>query len=124
MNAVQSPPGDTVTTSPAIHKSWRPSLVLGLVTFIFHLYVNRGYGIFRDELYFIVCGRHPAFGYVDQPPLVPLLAAATQAAGESLRLRTVRSRDVMPYENDLPIFVARDPRVDIRSISPLLRHYE
>jgi len=61
---------------------------------------------------------------VDQPPLVPLLAAATQAAGESLQLRTVRSRDVMPYENDLPIFVARDPRVDIRSISPLLRHYE
>jgi hypothetical protein len=39
------------------------------------------YDAFRNELYFIVCGRHPAFGYVDQPPLVPLIAALTQAGG-------------------------------------------
>ena len=33
-----------------------------------------GYGFFRDELYFLVCGRHLAWGYVDMPPLVALQA--------------------------------------------------
>ena len=54
-----------------------PALWLGATCFLVHLFANAHYDVFRDELYFIVCGLHPAFGYVDQPPLIPLIAAAS-----------------------------------------------
>jgi hypothetical protein len=62
-----------------IAKDWqtRPSVLLAAASILIHLFVNGGYGFFRDELYFIVCGLNPAWGYVDQPPLVPLIAAAS-----------------------------------------------
>ena len=63
----------------------RPELVLFLAAFALHLWVNGSYGYFRDELYFIVCGRHPSWGYTDQPPLTPLIAAASEAIFHSLR---------------------------------------
>src|SRR5271157_3163703 len=63
----------------------RPELVLGLATLALHLWVNGSYGYFRDELYFIVCGRHLAWGYTDQPPLIPLIAWASDEAFHSLR---------------------------------------
>ena len=40
-----------------------------LLALAIHLLTNRGYGYFRDELYFIACARHLDWGYVDFSPL-------------------------------------------------------
>ena len=65
-------------------RNHRTALIAAAITFVLHVLGNPHYGFFRDELYFIACGRHPAFGYVDQPPLVPWLDALSQSFGPSL----------------------------------------
>ncbi|MEJ2005797.1 MAG: hypothetical protein P8X57_12765, partial [Cyclobacteriaceae bacterium] len=41
-----------------------------------------GYGIFRDELYYLACANQLDTGYVDHPPLsIWMLAAWTQVFG-------------------------------------------
>lgn len=54
---------------------------------ILHLVANirGGYGIFRDEFYYIDCSNHLAFGYVDQPPLsILILKISRFLFGDSL----------------------------------------
>ena len=48
-------------------------ILFSAIALFVHLLTNGRYGYFRDELYYIACGQHLAFGYVDQPPLSILL---------------------------------------------------
>lgn len=59
---------------------------IALAKLLFHIYFNNRYGYFRDEFDYIACGDHLAWGYVDQPPLIPFLIHIGRALlGDSLR---------------------------------------
>ena len=66
-----------------------PWLVAAATTATLLLLAGR-YGYHRDELYFLLAGRHLDWGYVDQGPLVPALARLldTIAPGNLVVLRT------------------------------------
>lgn len=74
---------------PVGPRSAMPWLVGAAVTAVLLLLAGR-YGYHRDELYFLLCGRHLDWGFVDQGPLVPALARAadTIAPGNLVLLRT------------------------------------
>src|ERR1700693_5823405 len=59
-------------------KSVRTSVLLLSSLSLFRLLIQLAginhYGWFRDELYYMACGQHLAWGYVDQPPLIALIA--------------------------------------------------
>ncbi|HXA84797.1 MAG TPA: glycosyltransferase family 39 protein [Candidatus Dormibacteraeota bacterium] len=53
-----------------------PAIVLYIVAakLLLHLLTVARYGIFRDEMYYLACSRHMAWGYVDHPPLTVWIA--------------------------------------------------
>jgi hypothetical protein len=64
-----------------------PALILYLSAFklILHFLTNGQYGYFRDELYYLACGEHLDWGYVDQSPLIAVVARASRLLlGDSL----------------------------------------
>jgi len=54
---------------------------VALVRIILYGFAGHNYGYFRDELYYLACGEHPAWGYVDQPPLIAWIAWLLQHSG-------------------------------------------
>jgi len=55
---------------------WVPALAL--IDFVAHLATAGRFPLHQDELYYIMCGRHPAWSYPDHPPLTPMLASITE----------------------------------------------
>lgn len=65
--------------------AWTVILTLAAVKLAVAFYASGFYHYFRDELYFIACGRHLDWGYVDHPPLVAIYAWIGERLGGSLR---------------------------------------
>ena len=59
--------------------------LIAAAAFVFFMATARGYGIFRDELYYLACSEHLGFGYVDQPPMTAWITwAVRHTLGTSL----------------------------------------
>ena len=68
---------------------WFSPLTIGAYFAVFklllHFVFNGNYGYFRDELYYIACGEHLAWGYPDHAPLVAWMTKTSRALlGDSL----------------------------------------
>lgn len=60
--------------------AYKEVLIVSTITFlIIYLSVfNKAYGYFIDEFYYIACANNPAAGYVDHPPLAPIVLTVFQ----------------------------------------------
>jgi len=72
------PQYSSFTSGPAI------VLYLTFAKLLLHILTAARYGIFRDEMYYVACSEHLAWGYVDHPPMNVFIAwVARQVFGDS-----------------------------------------
>jgi hypothetical protein len=80
-----SPPNIAGSGESLFSGNMRMAWLLAAVAVLVQMLTNGRYGYFRDELYFLACGDHLAWGYVDFAPLVALLARVSrEVLGDSL----------------------------------------
>ena len=63
VSSMAETPHSRFTSGPVI------VLYIAAAKMLLHLSMVARYGIFRDEMYYLACSRHMAWGYVDHPPL-------------------------------------------------------
>ena len=77
-------------SDPTLRAALRLALLFATIKLAVHVAANLweahiGYGYFRDEFYYIACGRHLAWGYVDHGPIVAVQARISELVfGRSL----------------------------------------
>jgi hypothetical protein len=71
----------SVFESPQSRFNSGPAIVLYIAAakMLLHLSMVARYGIFRDEMYYLACSRHMAWGYVDHPPFTVWVAWISRA---------------------------------------------
>jgi Dolichyl-phosphate-mannose-protein mannosyltransferase len=76
---------DATRATRTARTDMRIAWILGALCFLLQFSLCGRYGYFRDELYYVACSNHLAFGYVDFAPLLAWLARAFRLVfGDSL----------------------------------------
>ncbi len=85
MGAVTAVRADGLARSGWLENDYTIAAFFAITACVVHFLVNGRYGYFRDELYYAACGQHLAWGYVDQAPLIALIARVSRGLfGDSL----------------------------------------
>ena len=68
---------------PTLHAALRLAAVFGIVKLLLQFALtlwtlHLGYGYFRDEFYYLACGHHLAWGFVDHGPIVAVQARVSE----------------------------------------------
>ena len=77
--------------------------------------VSWRYGYMGDELYFVAASHHLAWGYADQPPLVPLIALAMDTIAPGvvavLRIPSMLATVARSPTRPMTIAISTSPRL-------------
>lgn len=94
---------------PTLAAEKRLAWTFGVLGFLLQMGFNGRYGYFRDELYYLACSNHLAFGYVDFAPLVAWLARAFRIVfGDSLHAIRLLPALAFGFEVALSGFITRE----------------